>query len=249
MKSISQWSTAGGETTPMAARKTAKKPARKPARKAAAKTIKKAVKKTVAKAAKKVAKKVAVKKPMKAAAKKIIKKPAKVVAKKPVAKAKPAAAPKSVNLSAGTAAPDFTLPTDGGGSLTLSELRGRPVILYFYPRDDTPGCTVEACAFRDNLLNFQGVNAAVLGVSTDSVQSHDRFKAKFQLPFPLLADEDHKVAEAYGVWVEKNRYGRKYMGTERSTFLIDADGRIARVWNKVKVEGHAEEVLAAARGG
>ncbi len=214
----------------MAARKTAKKSARKSMKKPA-------------KVAKKVAKKGAVKKPIRAVAKK----PVKVAAKKPAAMA--AAALKRVSLTAGGVAPEFILPTDGGGSLSLSELRGRPVILYFYPRDDTPGCTVEACAFRDNLPHFAGVNAAVLGISTDSAKSHDRFKAKYQLPFPLLADEEHKVAEAYGVWVEKNRYGRKYMGTERTTFLIDADGKVARVWNKVKVEGHAEEVLAAVKGG
>lgn len=173
------------------------------------------------------------------------KKPAVKRAAKPKAKVAPA---KASGLAAGRTAPDFTLPVDGGGTLKLSELRGRAVILYFYPRDDTPGCTVEACAFRDNLPKFSGANAAVLGVSTDSVKSHDKFKAKYSLPFPLLADEQHKVAEAYGVWVEKNRYGRKYMGTERSTFLIDAQGKVARVWRQVKVDGHAEDVLAAARG-
>lgn len=229
----------------MAARKTAKKGVRKSAKK----PVRKAVAKPVKKAAKKVAKKAvtkAAKKPIRAAAKK----PAKPVTKKAAPKAapKPAAVKMSVSPAVGSIAPEFTLPTDGGGSLSLSELRGRPVVLYFYPRDDTPGCTVEACAFRDNLPHFSGINAAVLGVSTDSAASHDRFKAKYQLPFPLLADEEHKVAEAYGVWVEKNRYGRTYMGTERTTFLIDADGKIARVWNKVKVEGHAEEVLTAARG-
>jgi peroxiredoxin Q/BCP len=122
------------------------------------------------------------------------------------------------------------------------------VVLYFYPRDDTPGCTAEACNFRDHMPDFSGVNAAVIGVSTDSAKSHDKFKAKYGLPFTLAADEKHTAAEAYGVWVEKNRYGRKYMGTERSTFLIDSEGKVAKAWRKVKVEGHAEEVLAAARG-
>jgi len=203
-----------------------------------------------------------VKKPAKAKAKKpLVKKAAakkpltkKIVAKKPAAKksAPKAAAPKIAAKSsgpvAGAKAPEFNLPTDGGGSIALSELRGRAVILYFYPRDDTPGCTVEACAFRDFLPHFTGANAAILGVSTDNARSHDRFKAKYGLPFPLIADEAHTLAEAYGVWVEKNRYGRKYMGTERATFLIDADGKVAKVWRKVKVEGHAEDVLAAARG-
>ena len=157
------------------------------------------------------------------------------------------AKPRTV-IPVGADAPNFTLPTDGGGTLSLSELRGRPVVLYFYPRDDTPGCTVEACSFRDHMPDFSGINAAVIGVSTDSAASHDRFKAKYSLPFTLAADENHAVAEAYGVWVEKNRYGRKYMGTERSTFLIDAQGKVAKVWHNVKVEGHAHEVLAAARG-
>ncbi|HEY1721521.1 MAG TPA: thioredoxin-dependent thiol peroxidase [Magnetospirillaceae bacterium] len=214
-----------------------------PARKAAAKKTpaKKAVaKKAVAKKApakKVVAKKVAVKKAP--------------VKKAPVkAKAAPAAtkAVASVTIATGMDAPDFNLPTDGGGTLSLAELKGRPVVLYFYPRDDTPGCTVEACEFRDNLPHFGGINAAVLGVSIDSAKSHDKFKAKYSLPFPLLADEEHSLAEKYGVWVEKNRYGRTYMGTERSTFLIDAMGKVAKVWRKVKVEGHAAEVLEATKG-
>ena len=157
------------------------------------------------------------------------------------------ASPKG-KLDVGSPAPDFTLPTDGEGEITLSKLKGKAVIVYFYPRDDTPGCTAEACAFRDNLPKFSRAGATVLGVSTDPPRKHDKFKAKYELPFTLLADEEHKVADAYGVWVEKNRYGRKYMGTERATFLIDAKGKVARVWRKVKVEGHAEEVLEAAKG-
>jgi peroxiredoxin Q/BCP len=185
--------------------------------------------------------------PKKTAAKKAPVK--KVAAKKPAAsKAPTKPATKAGGIAAGMAAPDFTLPTDGGGSVTLSKLKGKAVILYFYPRDDTPGCTVEACAFRDNLPDFGRAKATVLGVSTDSAKSHDKFKTKYALPFTLIADEDHALAEKYGVWVEKNRYGRKYMGTERATFLIDAGGKVARVWRKVKVDGHAEEVLEAAKG-
>jgi peroxiredoxin Q/BCP len=221
---------------------------------AMASKAKKAAKRPAKAKSKKPAKaKAKTKKPVakKSAAKKLVAQ--KRVAKKPVVKA---AAPRSVAKSvvktvgpaAGTMAPEFNMPTDAGGSIALSELRGRAVILYFYPRDDTPGCTVEACAFRDFLPHFTRANAAILGVSIDTAKSHDRFKAKYGLPFPLISDEEHKLAESYGVWVEKNRYGRKYMGTERATFLIDADGKIAKVWRKVKVEGHAEEVLAAAKG-
>jgi peroxiredoxin Q/BCP len=147
----------------------------------------------------------------------------------------------------GASAPDFTLPTDGEGSVTLSKLKGKAVILYFYPRDDTPGCTSEARSFRDQLPKFTKSGATVIGVSTDPPKKHDKFKAKYELPFTLVSDEEHTLAEAYGVWVEKNRYGRKYMGTERATFLIDAKGKIAKIWRKVKVEGHAEEVLEAVK--
>jgi thioredoxin-dependent peroxiredoxin len=143
-------------------------------------------------------------------------------------------------IEKGSMAPDFTLVSDEGGSVTLSELRGRKVVLYFYPKDDTPGCTIEACAFRDSLPRFEGVDAVVLGVSPDSVQSHAKFRKKFGLTFPLLADENHAVCEAYGVWKERSMYGRKSMGVERSTFLIDEKGRVADVWRKVKAEGHAE---------
>jgi peroxiredoxin Q/BCP len=142
----------------------------------------------------------------------------------------------------GTIAPDFTLPTDAGTPLTLSALRGQPVVLFFYPKDDTSGCTIESCEFRDLLPRFQGVNAQILGVSPDSVKSHVKFRDKFQLPYPLLADEGHTVADQYGVWQEKSMYGRKYWGNARTTFVIDATGRIARVFEKVKPEGHAAEV-------
>jgi peroxiredoxin Q/BCP len=150
-------------------------------------------------------------------------------------------------VEAGSPAPDFTLPSDDGGDVSLSELRGRKVVLYFYPKDDTPGCTTQACDFRDSLPRFEGVDAVVLGVSADSVESHAKFRAKHHLNFPLLADVDHEVSEAYGVWKEKNLYGRKSMGIERSTFLIDGEGNVERVWRKVKAQGHTE-VLAELLG-
>ncbi len=142
----------------------------------------------------------------------------------------------------GDRAPDFTLPSDEEGEVSLSELRGRKVVLYFYPKDDTSGCTVEACEFRDTLPRFEQADAVVLGVSPDPVSSHRKFRDKHDLNFPLLADEDHQVAGAYGVWKEKSMYGRKYRGVERSTFLIDEEGRIEKAWRRVRPEGHAEEV-------
>lgn len=144
----------------------------------------------------------------------------------------------------GDLAPDFTLPADDGSMVTLSDLRGSRVILYFYPKDDTSGCTAQACEFRDSLPRIEEKGARVLGVSPDPVRSHQKFKAKYDLNFPLLADEDHQVAEAYGVWKEKSMYGRTYWGIERSTFLIDEDGRIARAWRKVKAKGNADLVAA-----
>ena len=148
-------------------------------------------------------------------------------------------------IEVGTPAPDFTMPTDGGGSVTLSALKGKPVILYFYPKDDTSGCTSEACGFRDQFPDFSGLDAVVIGVSKDSVASHDKFKAKYELPFTLASDKETGVAEAYGVWVEKSMYGRKYMGLERATFLIDKDGIVRNVWRKVKVTGHVAAGLKA----
>ncbi len=150
-------------------------------------------------------------------------------------------------VKAGDKAPDFKLPTDGGEEISLSALKGKPVVLYFYPKDDTSGCTKEAMGFRDALSAFTKAGATVLGVSRDSVARHDKFKAKYDLNFPLVSDEDGKLCETYGVWVEKSMYGRKYMGIERSTFLIDGTGQIARVWRKVKIPGHVDEVLAAAQ--
>jgi peroxiredoxin Q/BCP len=147
----------------------------------------------------------------------------------------------------GDVAPDFTLPSDGDGEISLSDLRGRKVILYFYPKDLTPGCTQESCDFRDALPDFNGIDATIIGLSRDSAARHDEFKAKYDLNFPLAADEDGAVCEAYGVWVEKSMYGRKFMGIERSTFLVDAAGVVRQVWHKVKVKGHAQEVLQEAK--
>jgi peroxiredoxin Q/BCP len=147
----------------------------------------------------------------------------------------------------GKKAPDFKLPTDGGGTVSLKALRGKPVVLYFYPKDDTSGCTAEACGFRDNLPKFDRVKAEVVGISRDSVKSHDKFKAKYELPFALASDEEGKVSDAYGTWVQKSMYGRKYMGMERATFLIDKEGVVRHIWRKVKVPGHVEQVLAAVK--
>lgn len=147
----------------------------------------------------------------------------------------------------GSPAPSFTLASDSGQEVTLSDLKGSPVVLYFYPRDDTPGCTREACSFRDASAELKRLGAVVLGVSTDDVASHVKFRDKYQLNFPLLADPDHQVAEQYGAWREKNMYGKKSMGIQRSTFLIDADGKIAQLWKRVKVDGHDQQVLDALR--
>lgn len=145
----------------------------------------------------------------------------------------------------GEKAPAFSLPSDGGETINLDQFRGRPVVLYFYPKDDTPGCTTQACEFRDRWKDVTDRGAIVLGVSPDPVDSHDKFKEKFDLPFPLLADTKHETAEDYGVWGEKSMYGRRYMGINRTTFIIDGDGRIARIFHKVKPKGHAGEVLEA----
>ena len=145
----------------------------------------------------------------------------------------------------GKPAPDFELTTDEGRTVRLSELRGRPVVLYFYPKDDTPGCTKQACGIRDAFDDFRARGAVVLGVSPDDEASHVKFKSKYSLPFTLLADPEHKVAEDYGVWVEKNMYGKKRKGIERSTFVIDEDGKVAKVMRRVNPERHAREVLEA----
>jgi peroxiredoxin Q/BCP len=147
----------------------------------------------------------------------------------------------------GQPAPAFTLPRDGGGTVSLDTLRGQAVVLYFYPKDDTPGCTLEAQSFTSEIAAFAGAGAVVLGISKDSVKKHDKFRDKYGLKIALLSDEDSDVCERYGVWVEKSMYGKKYFGIERATFLIDKTGTLARVWRSVKVDGHAAEVLAAVR--
>jgi thioredoxin-dependent peroxiredoxin len=149
-------------------------------------------------------------------------------------------------LKIGDKAPAFSMETDGGGKVALADLKGKTVVLYFYPKDDTPGCTKEACGFRDNLPDFSKLDAVVIGVSRDSAASHDKFKRKFALPFALASDADGKTSTAYGTWVEKSMYGRKYMGMERATFLIDGKGVIRGIWRQVKVPGHVEAVLQAA---
>lgn len=148
-------------------------------------------------------------------------------------------------IAEGQQAPDFTLPADDGKKIKLKDQRGSPVVLYFYPRDDTPGCTREACAFRDRQRELLKLGAKVFGVSTDDVASHVKFRDKYGLNFPLLADVDHKVAEKYGAWQEKNMYGKKSWGVQRSTFLIDAAGVVRKIWKRVSVDGHDEKVLAA----
>lgn len=144
-------------------------------------------------------------------------------------------------------APDFTLPRDGGSTMSLADFKGKALVLFFYPKDDTSGCTKESIGFSGALQDFAAAGAAVVGVSKDSVKSHDKFVNKHSLTVPLLSDEDSTMCEDYGVWAEKSMYGKSYMGIERSTFLIDGEGRVARVWRKVKVPGHVEEVLAAVK--
>lgn len=152
-----------------------------------------------------------------------------------------------MTLTIGAAAPDFTLPASGGGTVSLAALQGQPVVLYFYPKDDTSGCTREAIEFTAAKARFQALGAVIVGCSKDSVTAHDKFIAKHELDLTLAADEAGAVVEAYGVWVEKNMYGRKYMGIERATFLIDRMGKIARIWRKVGVPGHVEDVLTAVK--
>ena len=146
-------------------------------------------------------------------------------------------------IKEGDRSPDFKAITTDGTTIALKNLKGKNVVLYFYPKDDTPGCTIEACAFRDNFKNIGKLNAVVLGISPDGVKSHVKFTEKFQLPFPLLADEDKKICQDYGVWVEKSMYGKKYMGVARTTFVINKEGKIAKVFEKVKPEGHDQEVI------
>ncbi|MCO8122469.1 thioredoxin-dependent thiol peroxidase [Stieleria sp. TO1_6] len=148
-------------------------------------------------------------------------------------------------LEPGSKAPAFTLQDDQGNKVKLSDLKGNPVVLYFYPRDDTPGCTKEACAFRDRYEEMKSLGAQLFGVSADSAESHVKFREKYSLPFPLLVDEKHVMLEKYGAWREKNLYGKKSIGIQRSTYLIDADGKVAKVWKRVKVDGHDQQVIDA----
>jgi thioredoxin-dependent peroxiredoxin len=150
-----------------------------------------------------------------------------------------------MSLAVGDAAPDFSLPASGGRTVSLAGLKGKPFVLYFYPKADTPGCTVEACAFQEALPQLGKLGVTVIGVSKDKLKPIEKFAAKYNLEFPLASDEDVSVAQAYGVWVEKSMYGRKYMGMERATFLVDAAGKIAAIWPKVTIKGHAEEVAKA----
>ena len=152
-----------------------------------------------------------------------------------------------MNIDEGTAAPDFRLPASGGREVSLGAMKGKPFLLYFYPKADTPGCTREACAFQEALPQLGKLGLDVIGVSPDKMAPIEKFAAKYHLTFPLASDEQKTAAEAYGVWVEKSMYGRTYMGIERSSFLIDAKGRVAKAWHKVKVDGHAAEVMAAAK--
>jgi thioredoxin-dependent peroxiredoxin len=150
-------------------------------------------------------------------------------------------------LNIGDVAPGFSMPTDGNGTISLGSLKGKNIVLYFYPKDDTSGCTKEAIAFNGLIKHFAAANTEIVGISADSVVSHDKFKKKYDLGFTLGSDEGKNMLEAYGVWVEKSMYGKKYMGIERTTVLIDTSGKVAAIWNKVKVDGHADEVLAAAQ--
>lgn len=150
-----------------------------------------------------------------------------------------------MTLEIGNPAPDFTLPKDGGGEISLSALKGKPVVVYFYPKADTPGCTKEACAFGEAMPDFAKLDATIIGISKDPVKKLDKFKAKYSLPFTLASDEQADVCERYGVWVEKSMYGRTYMGIQRASFLVGPDGNIAAVWPQVKIATHADEVLAA----
>lgn len=147
-------------------------------------------------------------------------------------------------LTEGSPAPDIDLPTDNGGHFRLSDLKGQKVLVYFYPKDDTSGCTKESCSFSENIKSFEKIGCKIVGISKDSVKSHDKFKAKYDLQFPLASDQDGDVCERYGTWVQKSMYGRKYMGIERTTFLIDENGAIRKIWPKVSVTGHTEEILA-----
>jgi thioredoxin-dependent peroxiredoxin len=226
-----------------APKKNGKKTEKKSTKTTAAKTVKNPVKKAVTKAAPKSAPKAQVKKS-------IVKAPG-----KSPRKVAPKATKKSVEKSTATGighmplvgqlAPEFALQSDTAGLVSLSKYRGKNIVLYFYPKDNTPGCTREACSFQENMGKLSSANTVVIGVSPDTVESHQKFRKKFGLEFVLVADEGHKLAEEYGVWVEKKNYGKTYMGVQRATFLIDGHGCVAYVWPKVSVDGHTESVLDA----
>ena len=226
---------------------TVKKAMKKSVKKTAKKTVKKALKKTTSKKAtpkKTVAKKITAKKSpaKKTTAKKTASK--KSPAKKTTRSTSRVASKANSKMPVvGQLAPDFALQSDTNGTVSLSRYVGKNVVLYFYPKDDTPGCTREACSFQEHKSKLMSSEAIVIGVSPDSVESHTKFRSKYGLDFVLVADEDRELCQAYGVWVEKNNYGKKYMGVQRATFLIDRHGRVAYVWPKVSVEGHTEEVL------
>ena len=226
---------------------TVKKAMKKSVKKTAKKTVKKALKKTASKKTtpkKPTAKKTVVKKTT--AKKTVVKKTA--VKKSPAKKTTKSTSKSALKASSkmpviGQLAPDFALQSDTDGTVSLSRYVGKNVVLYFYPKDDTPGCTREACSFQEHKSKLMSSEAIVIGVSPDSLESHKKFRSKYGLDFVLVADEDRTLCQAYGVWVEKNNYGKKYMGVQRATFLIDRHGRVAYVWPKVSVDGHTEEVL------
>ncbi|MCB9586360.1 MAG: thioredoxin-dependent thiol peroxidase [Polyangiaceae bacterium] len=245
----------GKKASKPAAKKAAKKASKPAAKKASKPAAKKAAKKASKPAAKKAAKK-ASKPAAKKAAKKASKPAAKQAAQPAKAAAKPAkkaeapaqvAPPAAAGLAVGDQAPSFELPDQDGNTLTSASLVGAPYIIYFYPKDDTPGCTKEACGFQAEKPAFESAGVRVIGVSPDSPASHTKFRAKYGLEFTLLSDADKQLAEAYGVWVMKQNYGRQYMGIQRSTFLVDAAGKVARSWRNVKVNGHVEAVLGASQ--
>ena len=218
---------------------------RKKAKKAAKKTAKKAARKPAKKSVKKIAKKKTAKKASRASVPRVAIKAAKKTAKKAASKAAPAPSVRRVESFVGKPAPDFTMPTGDGQTISLSDFRGKRVLLYFYPKDDTPGCTTQACDLRDGMEYFAGANTVVIGVSKDSVASHQKFKQKYDLNFLLASDENTGVSEKYGVWTQKNMYGRTYMGIERSTFLIDEKGIVRAEWRKVSVPAHHDDVHQA----
>ncbi|PIR23205.1 MAG: thioredoxin-dependent thiol peroxidase [Deltaproteobacteria bacterium CG11_big_fil_rev_8_21_14_0_20_45_16] len=221
----------------------ARKASKLPSRKKKAKVTKKAAKKS--KRAKKVTKKTGAKKAIKKAAKRVGTKKLVTNLKIKKAPATETIRTPEVSLHVGDKAPAFAAMDQHGTQVSLADFAGKNVVLYFYPKDDTPGCTREACSFRDHLPSFEGVNAVILGVSFDDQESHQKFISKYDLNFSLLADTNKEIAESYGVYVQKNMYGKTYMGIERSTFLIDAEGKIAAIFRNVKVDGHTEEVLQA----